>query len=101
VPTFPPPSAGNTGADVPAAANGDGANDAQGSAGGCSASGEPTHGAVEHALGIVALVLLVVRFRSARRRRAPEPAHATGVERRVPYVDLGMRESFASLPDER
>jgi hypothetical protein len=101
VPSVPPPSASTAGADVSAAANGDGASDAQGSGGGCSASAEPTHGAVEHALGIVALVLLVIRFRSARRRRADPTTAATDAERRVPYVDLGMRESFASLPDER
>lgn len=66
--------------------------------GGCSASGEPTRGAVEHALGIVAIVLLVLRLRHARRRREVGPP-TTGA--RVPYVDLGMRESFASLSDER
>lgn len=67
-------------------------------AGGCSASGEPTHGAVEHALGIVFLLLLVLRLRSARRHRTTEPA---AYDARIPYVDLGMRESFASLSDDR
>lgn len=70
------------------------------SAGGCSASGEPTHGAVEDALGIVFLLLLVLRFRSAgrERERLSVPADAKG---RIPYVDLGMRESLASFSDER
>lgn len=73
--------------------------------GGCSASGEPTHGAVEHALGIVFLLLLVLRFRSARRLRDVDAdTDASGTDhlpRRIPYVDLGMRESFASLSDDR
>lgn len=99
-PSAPPPDAINP-ADAPAAASGDGPTNTAASAGGCSASSEPTHGAVEHALGFVALVLLVLRFRGARRRRADEQANATDAERRVPYVDLGMRESFASLSDER
>lgn len=84
----PAPSAAGAGAEVSGASNGSGS-------GGCSASGEPIRGSVEHALGIVAVVLLVLRLRSARRRR-----EAKGNER-VPYVDLGMRESFASLSDDR
>lgn len=69
-----------------------------GAGGGCSMSNEPTRGAVEHALGIVALALLAIRLRNARRRRDDQPRAADG---RVPYVDVGMRESFASLSDDR
>jgi hypothetical protein len=96
---------------APATANGDdplGAagerNDDPSASGGCSASGEPTNGAVEDALGIVFLILLVLRFRSARRREpdANAPSATTpDAKGRIPYVDLGMRESFASLSDER
>jgi hypothetical protein len=68
--------------------------------GGCSASSEPTHDAVEHALGVVAILLLALRLRRAGRRREDVPAGASS-EKRIPYVDLGMRESFVSLPDDR
>lgn len=70
------------------------------SAGGCSASGEPAHGAVEDALGVVFVLLLVLRLRSAHRRRMDSAESGTSAAR-IPYVDLGMRESFASLSDER
>jgi len=88
---------------IPAAGAIGAADASDGTSGGCSASGEPTHGAVEHALGIVAAVLLILRLRSARRRRddAEAAQGAARVSRRVPYVDLGMRESFASMPDDR
>jgi hypothetical protein len=100
---------GSRGASGTSGANGAGGSlDATGSrapaaAGGCSASGEPTTGAVEHALGIVFLFLLVLRFRSARRLRDTDasPRDATDTAGRIPYVDLGMRESFASLSDDR
>jgi hypothetical protein len=97
-PNVPPPGATN--ADAPPAANADAAPDAQASSGGCSASGEPTPGAVEHALGIVALVLLVLRFRSARRRRDEEQtatAAATEVLR-PPPANEGSRRPQAPLP---
>jgi hypothetical protein len=45
----------------------------------------------------VFLLLLVLRLRSARRDRTTEAEY----ESRIPYVDLGMRESFASLSDDR
>lgn len=92
-----PPPAANEGASTmtPVGAR----EDEPAAAGGCSASGEPTHGAVEHALGIVFLLLLVLRLRSARRRRRTPETMAS--ESRIPYVDLGMRESFASLSDDR
>jgi hypothetical protein len=115
--TLPPPAAGRGAAEpaaAPAAADAPGASGAAldptgsrspGASGGCSASGEPTHGAVEHALGIVFLFLLVLRFRSARRlREADAEANRGGaadLPGRIPYVDLGMRESFASLSDDR
>ena len=95
-PASPAPSAASEGAS---AMSPTGDRDAEpASASGCSASGEPTHGAVEHALGIVFLLLLVLRLRGARRRHLSE---RTPCDSRIPYVDLGMRESFASLSDER
>jgi hypothetical protein len=116
--TLPPPASGNgAGAAANAApsmatapAPGGPALDPTGArdpaaSGGCSASpAEPTHGAVEHALGIVFLILLVLRFRSARRLRESSDADASSMRDangRIPYVDLGMRESFASLSDDR
>ena len=121
--TLPPPASGSGAAAANAApaapsdpAAGGPALDPTGArdpaaGGGCSASAapvasaaEPTHGAVEDALGIVFLLLLVLRFRSAARLRetsdadAPSTRDANG---RIPYVDLGMRESFASLSDDR
>ena len=91
-----PPPAAQEGATTIAPVGARGSEPA--AAGGCSASGEPTHGAVEHALGVVFLLLLVLRLRGARRHRTTE---TTANESRVPYVDLGMRESFASLSDDR
>ncbi|MEA2747362.1 MAG: hypothetical protein QOI41_1505 [Myxococcales bacterium] len=112
--TLPPSASGaananGNGAQSGAAPSGDGMLDPSGArtsatTGGCSASGEPTHGAVEDALGIVFLFLLVLRFRSARRLRdagADAVAADAAEKARIPYVDLGMRESFASLSDER
>jgi hypothetical protein len=96
-PAAPPAATGDEGALPPV-----GERDEEPSvAGGCSASGEPTHGAVEDALGIVFLFLLVLRFRSARRRERAAPPRASDSKARIPYVDLGMRESFASLSDDR
>jgi hypothetical protein len=92
---LPPPSAANEGATAMAPAG----EREPAAAGGCSASGEPTHGAVEHALGIVFLLLLVLRLRGADRRRTTESTPSC--DARIPYVDMGMRESFASLSDER
>ncbi|MDB4933086.1 MAG: hypothetical protein JWP87_58 [Labilithrix sp.] len=105
-------SSGGARAPAPAAPAGDDALAPTGDRGGdpsaasgCSAAGEPTHGAVEDALGIAFLILLVLKFRSAHRRReygASNPATtAPDSKGRIPYVDLGMRESFASLPDDR
>ena len=94
---MPAPSASEPGAlavpvDEPSARDG----------GGCSASGEPICGSVEHALGIIAVALLVLRLRSARRRRDAGAVDGSKPSSdRVPYVDLGMRESFASLSDDR
>ena len=94
----PPSSAASTANEGTSAMPPSGARSSEpAAAGGCSASSEPTHGAVENALGIVFLLLLVLRLRSARRHRATEAA----CESRIPYVDLGMRESFASLSDDR
>lgn len=69
--------------------------------GGCSASGEPTTGAVEGALGIVFGLLLILRVRSARRHRDTDQRNSEVGNGRVPYRDLGMRESLASISDER
>jgi hypothetical protein len=111
-PTAPAPSAS-------ASAPPSGDAGADGSSGGCSASGAPVRGAVENALGIVTALLLVLRWRGAKRRneaarseararstvrRDRKHAVAREAEReveRIPYVDLGMRESVASMHDER
>ena len=110
--TLPPPSGGGGASSAQASAAPDPAGaggatlDPTGdrppaASGGCSASGEPTHGAVEDALGIVFLFLLVLRFRSARRLRGAAANANANASTRIPYVDLGMRESFASLSDDR
>lgn len=69
----------------------------------CSLSTEPHVGAVETALAILFGLLLVLRYRQARQnaardQRDSELPHANG---RIPYRDLGMRESVASINDER
>ncbi len=68
---------------------------------GCSASGEPIHGAVENALGIIFGILLVVRLRSARRRREADQRDSEIPNGRMPYRDLGMRDSLGSMPRMR
>jgi hypothetical protein len=83
------------------------------SGGGCTASGTPVRGAVEDALGIAAALLLLLRFRSGRREKTrpsiiPSPrsdrkhALVRDAEReaeRIPYVDIGIRESLASMSE--
>lgn len=66
-----PGSQAGVGLGASASAAFDGREPEAGASGGCSMSGEPTRGAVEHALGIFAVVLLVVRLRSARRGHEP------------------------------
>ncbi len=111
-----------------------GRDDAEGASGGCNTSGEPMTGAVEDALGIIALALFfLVRLRrrdaaktaadaakakalanaaanaaiadapprSSVRPNALLPAGGKRSEARIPYVDLGMRESLASISDDR
>jgi hypothetical protein len=68
---------------------------------GCSASGEPIQGSVEHALGIIFGVLLIIRIRSARRHREADQRNSEIPNGRLPYRDLGMRESMASISDDR
>jgi len=64
------PPAAATATSGPTAMTPTGDRDAEpASAGGCSASGEPAHGAVEDALGVVFALLLVLRLRGAHRRR--------------------------------
>ena len=100
--------AGNTAAaasgtpSVAAARNvtGAGASD-EASASGCSASGEPQNGAVEHALGIVFGIVLLLRLRSARRSADADRRDSEIRDGRMPYRDLGMRDSLSSLPGMR
>ena len=70
-------------------------------ASGCSASGEPINGAVEHALGIIFGILLLIRLRSARRRAVADQRDSEIPNGRMPYRDLGMRESLSSMPGMR
>lgn len=75
-----------------------GERDPAAESGGCSASGTPVRGAVEDALGIVLTVLLLLRLRSRARKQGGKEERAK--DGRVPYVDVGMRESFASMSDD-
>jgi hypothetical protein len=71
------------------------------SSGGCSAGSERIPGSVEHALGILFGILLLIRMRSARRHCEADQRNSDIQNGRLPYRDLGMRESLASFSDDR